>query len=72
LQYLECKGMPVVGTWSLPISAAYHPAPGDDQAAIKQIMYGAVVTGPPEDSRSRHVWFSGQEVEPLQDGIAYY
>ena len=36
------SGMPIIGTCSLAISAACHPAVGDEDAARKPLMYGAV------------------------------
>jgi len=71
------EGMPVLGTNSVAISSACHLALGDDNAATKCLMYGAIDAPPgdaPNEDRSgmKHVCFSSFDVEPLERGKRYY
>jgi hypothetical protein len=66
-------GMPILGTCIVAISAACHPAHGDEDAATKILSYGVVPSQPGDiDGSRRHVCFSSKDVESLQDGVAYY
>jgi hypothetical protein len=65
-------GMPIIGTSSLAISAACHPAEGDEDAATRPLMYGAVKIRGVQGKRGWHVCFSSKDVVPLQDGEGYY
>lgn len=64
--------MPIIGTCSLAISAACHPANGDEEAATKPLMYGAVKVTGVEGKRAWHACLSSNEVVPLQHGEEYY
>jgi hypothetical protein len=71
------QGMPILGTNSVAISSACHPALGDENAAVKRLLYGTV-DAPSSDGHGvdigamKHVCFSSFKVEPLEDGKHYY
>ncbi|MCJ1381499.1 hypothetical protein MMC17_004610 [Xylographa soralifera] len=61
-------GMPLTTSCSRAISAACHPAPGDDDAPLKALMYGVIHQT--EDGHE-YVGFSSHEVKPLKGGRSY-
>ena len=62
------KGVPVVQTCSLAISAACHPLPDKKDEAMQLLKYGVI--GIDEDGKER-VGFSSSPVRPLMDGQCY-
>lgn len=71
------EGIPILGSNSVAISSACHPAVGDEDAATKELMYGVVNTPPIDDQgvdrgEIKHVCFSSFEVKPLENGMRYY
>ncbi|MCJ1291656.1 hypothetical protein MMC34_003201 [Xylographa carneopallida] len=62
------SGMPIMSSCSLAISAACHATPGDENAALKKVMYGATwrsVDG------TEYAGFSSRDVRPLKAGVRY-
>ena len=71
------QGIPILGTNSVAISSACHPVLGDENAAVKGLLYGVVDMPPGDDpgediGAMKHVCFSSFKVEPLEDGKRYY
>ncbi|KAK0262716.1 hypothetical protein LTR35_017683 [Friedmanniomyces endolithicus] len=65
------SGMPLAASCSLAISAACHPNAGDEDAALKSIMYGVETDGQLDEKGCRHAAFSSRKVEHLADGVTY-
>ncbi|KAK0260988.1 hypothetical protein LTR35_017930 [Friedmanniomyces endolithicus] len=65
------SGMPLAASCSLAISAACHPNAGDEDAALKSIMYGVETAGQLDKKGCRHAAFSSRKVEHLADGVTY-
>ncbi|KAK0862416.1 hypothetical protein LTS02_007174 [Friedmanniomyces endolithicus] len=65
------SGMPLAASCSLAISAACHPNAGDEDAALKSIMYGVETAGQLDEKGCRHAAFSSRKVEHLADGVTY-
>ncbi|MCJ1287655.1 hypothetical protein MMC26_007007 [Xylographa opegraphella] len=61
-------GMPIMGSCSLAISAACHAPPGDENAALKKLMYGAIWQSA---DGTEYAGFSSQDVRPLKAGTRY-
>jgi hypothetical protein len=55
-------GVPLVRSCSRAISAACHPAAGDDRAAFSFVQYGVLGPG---DGGNQHVGFGSRQVMPL-------
>ena len=74
-------GMPIVSTCSVAVSAACHPPVGEENASMKPLMYGAILTHMLGDSNSiaddslrdlqAHASFSSLNVRPLAIGGEY-
>ncbi|MCJ1477081.1 hypothetical protein MMC13_005752 [Lambiella insularis] len=61
-------GMPIIGSCSLAIAAACHAPPGDDSAALKNLMYGATWRSA---NGSEYAGFSSKDVRSLKKGVTY-
>jgi hypothetical protein len=63
-------GMPIAGSCSLAISAAAHASQNEEDAALKQLMYG-VLDEPVDKLGRERVGFSSRGVAPLVNGTVY-
>ncbi|GAB7339979.1 hypothetical protein MBLNU457_6491t1 [Dothideomycetes sp. NU457] len=65
------RGIPVMGSCSMAISAACHADPQEKHIEVLPLMYG-VIPGSGRDEKGRqHVGFSSKQVEPLVSGVEY-
>ena len=62
------SGIPIVTVCSRAISTACHPAPGDENAASKALLYGVIHQT--EDGREL-VGFRSEEIKPLETSKVY-
>ncbi|PIA99817.1 hypothetical protein CB0940_02499 [Cercospora beticola] len=66
------RGMPLMGSCSIAISAACANCGEGGEAAMKALMYGVLTTGTDEQQQgTKRVGFSQYEVEPLQGRTKY-
>lgn len=63
-------GIPIVGSCSLAISAAANTGSNEKDAALKPLMYGAIVE-PTKESQFKRVGLSSLEVERLANDEIY-
>lgn len=61
------KGAPLVGSCSAAISAACHPAEGEEDVAGREVMWGVVSI----EDRVGHCALSGRYVSPPVRGRLY-
>lgn len=66
------RGMPLLGSCSMAISAACANCEEGPEAAKKPLMYGVLTIGAEEEHGGpKRVGFSQYEVEPLEKGVKY-
>lgn len=65
------SGMPVASSCSLAISAAAHPARGEEDAALHPVMYGILEQDPIDEVTTERVGFSSRYVLPLDKNKVY-
>jgi len=64
--------MPVIGTCSLAISAASHPAEVDEDASTKPLIYGAVEVSQQPEGHCWHACFCSKGVVLLKEDVIYF
>jgi ABC-type Fe3+ transport system permease subunit len=64
-------GMPSGASCSLVISAACYPNHGDEDAALKPLMYSIDTDREDDEGGHGHAAFSSREVAPLKDGVVH-